>query len=522
MSNIKDAEKKTEKTESGIEYQILKAPPPGTKYKFEFKTANKGVITSPNKHVSKRSNYDVSCEDIRTVKLPLDSTYGANPREPSAGKSDVVMSMQDTLAKEQPMFILRNGGITIVCSDFEEIEDPTSPGSYTVSVEYNRNEGIVNGGHTYFSIENTPVTTTLDSALVNLEIIAVSPNLKGSKRKAFIVDIAHNRNRNREIDSKSSANSMGLFNRWKKTLGKYAKHVRWKSGDSKYSQQGLEAEEFIRTIMALDVLQFSHDPYNNISTIHKNIALGGGSKAHDLWYSNTTNSNDYLEHLVPLTKDIMELRDFISWYFTQKDWIGTNFLPLRMPQKPNMNPLKKTSLWGTAFGDWIRKGSLTSTKERFRKTPFIPPDKGYDIPATIMAMILGMFRSCIWVKNTKAADGNIGLIGWYENPKTVWAKAGVDIIGSLAYLFSTIPDTKAFVRLDTGYMIDPMEWAGKSDLKKKDEPVWFYDLSDKNKKYVQEDSSPTHYLTINPVDARFASLEKGTPPSGCQGYKISK
>lgn len=510
---------KTSKTDSDIEYIHLGSPKQGTTYYFEFDTDSKQTITTPNKKISKRAIFDVNCQKIRDGKLPLDPETGANPREPSTSgsKSDVVKAMQDTLTSEPTMFIVNNGGITIICNDFTVKK---SGSKYVVRVEYNKFEGIVNGGHTYFSIENIPLSTKISDASVSIELMSIESSVKGAARKALIVEIANARNRNRAIDNKSSANSMGLFEKWKKILGAEKIHVQWKSNQSAYSKLGISAEEFIRTMTVFDIRQFRHNPSNLASyNLHLKVARAGPKTIHDEWYDNTNNKGDHLGHLIPMARDIMVLRDTILHDFTLPKWKGKT-TPVRWPDKPNMIPTEFVNLWSTLFGNWLRKGTVSGGSVKKCQMHYISATEGINLPATLIALLLGQFRDCVWALRTKNAGSKIGLIGWYANPYEIWTDKGQDIIGSMVHVWNSFPDTVLFGKNPDSYKISPIQWAGKKNLKNVHEPEWFYDLSDKKyQKYVKEGTNPTHFIQINAHDGTFGSLVTGTPPKGTQGYK---
>lgn len=506
--------KKSIKADSGIEYTILESPKNNQTHFFELRVHHSMEAKLKDKNISKLGNIIVSCAEIRDVKLPLDPDTGANPREPSdtGSKSGVVNSMQDTITREPNLFVLRNGGITIVCTNFE-----ISGGK--IKIEFAENEGIVNGGHTYFAIENMPMTLDISSALAKIELIALSSSLTGQNRLSVITDLAVARNRNRAIDNKSSANSLGFFQKWKSSLGTNQNHILWKTGDRNYSKQGITAEEFIRTITVFDIKQFRHKPYNTTSfRLHKHATGAGPSKIHDEWFENTDANSDHLGHLIPIASDIMELRDFICLDFKDPKWNG-QILPIRWTDQPTMSPTSKEQLWGSGFGNWIRYRSVKAkSKETEADINFLPSGKGkkgYKLPDTLLTALLGIFRDCIWAKHD-SSTGEINLIGWYADPIELWKNDGRNILGAFKYKWNSIQDTVAYRKEDELYKMEAMEW-GK--LQKDEEaPAWLYDINDSNKKYVIENTAPTHHLRIHNVNKKVAKMVPGAPLKGEQGY----
>jgi len=154
-------------------YKYLEAP--GS---FEIQAfSGNSLDVIPDINIDKIHSTWVECEFVRSNFLPLDpnDAKAANPRAPDCEHS-VVAEMKDTLKHKPEKFTTLNGGITIVCDDV------------TVDVKTNRltiklqdGDGIVNGGHTYYSIASSGKIDP--SALVKIEIIQISKKLTGSLRR---------------------------------------------------------------------------------------------------------------------------------------------------------------------------------------------------------------------------------------------------------------------------------------------------------------------------------------------------
>ena len=520
VSSIVSASKGTSITNSGLSFDYLSSPKPGKIAKFILNFIDEPSIQNhPHPKISKVAKFSVCCNDVRSTCLPLDPDTGANPREPTktGSKSDVVKAMQNTMTREPKMFDIKNGGITIVCQSFDF---DSSKGTNEITILYKKWEGIVNGGHTYFSIQNMMETIDLESN-VSIELISLVPSLKGNKRKEFIVQIAAARNRNSAIDDKSTANSMGFFNKWKKSLGNKSQHIEWKTNQTSYSGKGISAEEFIRRVHLFDFNQFKHHNLNKKPNagLHKRWSGSGPAGAHKHWFSNTDNENDFLGHLNPLARDIMIFGDHILHDLTGNKWKNDS-LPQRHATVSMGTSYGTKKLWGTAFGKWV------NNKKEKKELHHLPGNKsGYPIPVTLQAILLGQFRDCVWALYTGDAKGKIGLIGWYDDPCDVWDIAGPNLLGALSEAYDNIHngDPVTFRKNDIFYMMESLEWSGKSGLKSvHDKPIWFYDTTDKNQKYIREEENPTHYIELNPVNSimgNLIELGENKIPEGKQGYK---
>lgn len=91
------------------------------------------------------------------------SLFNANVRDYLGNKGSVNSEMEKTISDEPEMFLLCNNGITIVCSDFEQIKDKL------VKVS---NPQIVNGCQTSNSLFNFKDTECIDKVQVTVRVIS--------------------------------------------------------------------------------------------------------------------------------------------------------------------------------------------------------------------------------------------------------------------------------------------------------------------------------------------------------------
>ena len=105
----------------------------------------------------------MSASELRDKKFPLD----ANPRKPSPTK--VVRIMQKTLIDNPKDFHNLNNGITIIATSVELNTNKNEIINYSAPIG-NYGDGICNGGHTYYAIEQYQAPT-MPEALVRLKFL---------------------------------------------------------------------------------------------------------------------------------------------------------------------------------------------------------------------------------------------------------------------------------------------------------------------------------------------------------------
>ena len=342
------------------------------------------------------------CKVIKATPLPLNS----NPRLPNSIGSnpdkDVVLSMRKTLGSSTSEdFVKFNNGLTIVCSD---IVLPKTSGKKEVTLGFGDFEGILNGGHTFFAIQSTPHIP--DEAKVRLEIIKLNPKMTANldEKKAEILQIAMNRNKNRILASHTQANYEGKYEPFKEHLAdappsepSYSETVNWAEGHSAKSG-AIGAKDFIRMLASLDPMWFHH-PLEDTNPDHDSACV---SDPHDSTWkpiAHDVNHQHNLLHMAPLSRALVVLYETI-----RKDLMHGKY-----SKKGGFPGFRKSNFhtWAATKG---KKDSLIFTDN---KTPPNPIKVSSSKPI-FTTFVLGMLRPSVWFGEDQNDD--IRFIGFVSDP----------------------------------------------------------------------------------------------------------
>ena len=463
---------KTVLSEDGIEYRALEIP--GT-------VELSDVFYAPCPQFPDEYEFIhvyVSCEQIRTICLPLD----ANPREPT--RADVVRKMSETLLDNPSVFHHWNNGITIICENVSYNENDKK-----MTISFSGGEGICNGGHTYFSIVTQP--NEIDSnALVHLELIKLSPSLEDTEKRQVITDIANRRNRNRQLLQSSQADHLGYYDFFKECLGESANLVRWHEGDSNAGPGAIKSELFVRMLACVDPFWFIHPVHTVRGNSHKTAATGSAS-IHNKWYDGAVEGNPEknLRHMGLLGMDLFKLVDYLSYSLLHDSFSDAS---------PRFR--------GTSFWEWI--GSNRKELQSYHRG-----QQGLDLPAPALIMILGAFRSNVWLSVDE--DGDPNFIGFVEDPMELWSETRIDLIRDLLSLFEDRDrDPNQFIKQSAPYDKSLLQILYGRNLP--EFPNFFYDIETKTKYEMSE--TPAHYLVQTcPQSFTLHDVVDGLP-SGAKGY----
>ena len=303
----------------------------------------------------------VSCEDLRVTPLPLDS----NPRLPNSytsGDKDVVSAMRRTLANNPADFVKYNNGITLVCSSVS-VDGPTA------TIEFGKDEGVLNGGHTYFAIQSMGRAID-ESAMVRLEAIQLNPEIAADslKKSQEILNIARHRNKNRSLEAHTQANYEGKYDNFKEHLADWTDCVDWAEGHGA-RDNALKAKDFVRLMAALDPMWFNHR--KNPGDVHNRACVGD---IHKEWIPKAHDENDQrnLAHMAPLSRAAIRIQDHIRWDLNN----GT------YSRKGGFSGFRRTE-----FYRWVGKSkqkSLISDDDIARNKPIFS------------AFVTGLLRCSVW------------------------------------------------------------------------------------------------------------------------------
>lgn len=403
-------------------------------------------------------HFYIDCKELDEKCLPLD----ANPRRPS--RTSQVRAMQDTLQENPEDFVKNNNGIAILCGNVDYGEE--SNGEVTLS--FGENEGICNGGHTYFAMKTTEFELD-ENALVHLEAIQIPDGIIGNDRKEEIVSIARARNNNNRLERRSEANYLGYYDMFKEVLIR-DDIVSWYEGDSDAHSDAIDAVHFIRLLKSWDVFEYSHPVYCEHCDNHKSPATAKAS-VHNGWckqmeQANLSDATKPLRYIVPLSNDLLELRDMMASSLMNDD-LGPGF--------------RRSSLYQEQWNETSRDLHYGEYDEM----------EGHKLAPTMEVLFTGFFRSNIWIMYGK--DEVIEYTGWFTDPKELWENKKRSVLESLADDFQDFDaDPKIFIRASGPYD-NQMFTLGFGQNPPHPQVVYEVDSTEKYKQ-VHDPDEATHWL----------------------------
>jgi len=508
--------RKVAQTMNGNSYGYLESP---GKFKVHSLVYSE-FANVPDNNVDKIYTTWVNCEYIRNNLLPLDpnDTKAANPRAPDC-KHSVVAEMQSTLKKHPEKFTTLNGGITLVCNDI------TVDSKGLLEIDLLLGDGIVNGGHTYYSICSSKDVIP-SSALVKLEFIQISSNLTPDERKEAIRVIAVSRNKNRAISDESEMNFLGYFESWKDELEDFQNHISWKGGAVCIcSQTGeiidspISAKELIKLLYWFEFKQHNYHPvYNNLRSGPKTPSKSQWEK----WKNEVSISSDPIGWMKPLAIPILDLREWFYTNIVEKEsgyFPGTTLVPIvgrgggpGTVLKSRSKPFSEDN----KFGEYLMKGGK-DVKSILDQSVIVKELKA------LPEHIFGNFRSVLWRRNMK---GGKVLVGWQYNPAQVWMKIRKEIIGALYYEWdSNGYNNLSFQRqCHSLFTIDFLEWVFVED--KNGNKVSLREITDeftppqiiyfdkKSWRRANKAENAQKYLNYTPKSCEFGDVSRGNNSFG--------
>lgn len=424
----------------------------------------------------------VRCSQIRNKCLPLD----ANPREPSTTRQ--VRAMKDTLAESPEDFVKKNNGMTILCKSIQY--QPSDENKLTASFS-EEEEGVCNGGHTYFAILTEE--DIADNATVHLEFVEVPDDIPSEERKEEIVGIARARNNNNSLEKRSEADFLGYYDIFKNLLDD-EKVVSWHEGDADATKYSIDAPHFIRMLYVLNPTEFRHKVYSPGKSNHKS-AVTSKSRFHNKWFEGASeaqknDTRDPLKFVGVLGNDIFELRDMFS-YTIENESFSSGF--------------KRSAL----YQDYIQSRGL-----RDLKIGKYAGEIGSDLPTTLELMLLGLFRSSLYIY---MKDDQIEYTGWVKDPEELWNRRKDEIMGQWGTYFSEAgKEPREFIRKSAPYEQDIYEYGFEPEVP---EPEILYSVED-GKRYEASESG-NYWLDTDSGDG-LNSVDERETPDGANCYEIEE
>lgn len=406
-----DPDKRETKTAAdGTDYEVLKT---GTSVEYKY------VDYTRQEDVKKVGGYPVhniyvECKEVKEKLLPTE----ANPREPT--NSPVVGAMHDTLESSPDRFVRRNNGITLICKDIDEL-----PESNKIELTFSDDdEGICNGGHTYFSIQT--FGGSFNEAGVHIEAIEVPEEVPHGDREDEIADIAQARNNINNLDDHTILDYLGCFDPLKEYMHE-PRVVAWHEGDSEAIKPKIPAKALIRYMAVMDPLKYEHQIINPNGNSHRNSALGYGdfSDWRDDALTWRSGSKSYPQkHMAPIIDDILEIKDMVA------------------------SSLKRDNDIGTFRRSGLYQEHLKDTEQDLHFGRY-EGEIGHDINATVEVMMVGMFRSNVYIHLDTSA--NPVCAGWLVDPQKLWDDKKEPILDTLSEYYSSEGNLREFMNSPAPY-----------------------------------------------------------------------
>lgn len=433
----------------------------------------------------------VRCEEISEQYLPF---LDANPREPSV--TSQVTRMQETLHENPEDFVKKNNGLTLICDDIKFDQDDEE-----VTIEFSEEQGVCNGGHTYFAIQT--LDAPLDrSASARIEAIQLPEELTGDERRDQIVSIAQSRNDNKGLHTSSEADYLGYYDVYRNGMSN-TDTVSWHEGDADADEEAIDAVHFIRLLLAVDPLSYHHPLYNAGADRHKQLVISPGN-IHSKWYDKMDEAMRGvgiipMRHMVPLIDDILQIRDYLSYALMDSDLSGE--------VGGDSVAIRRTSL----YQDYIGNRSHRSLRE-------INQDTGFNLANTLETIFVGLFRSNVW--RCRREDGDVGMIGWFIDPTRLWDRRQLSVLSQMSEYYQEVDsDAWQLQRQASPYEKDLYQfgWETLEGEEPPTDPEIMYeienmathtDVTTDYKRYVKVDTKEeaTHWYstekgcTLHPID----------------------
>jgi hypothetical protein len=215
--------------------------------------------------------------------IPLDP----NPRNQKTDRKIYIEVKESLLSEQDPTFLLKNKGITIIAHSVDIAEDKKS-----LTIRFQNGDGIVDGGHTYRIIQESK-SDCPQNQFVKLEILTGLP-------KYLNEAIAEGLNTAVQVQQMSLSNLAHRFDWIKNTLAeeKYADQIIYREGDN--------GRFDVRDIVGFLAL-FNIELYPESSIDHPKTAYTSKAKCLEQYLAN----EDTFKKLQPILKDILYLSDYV-------------------------------------------------------------------------------------------------------------------------------------------------------------------------------------------------------------------
>ena len=320
---------------------------------------------------------------IALLDFPTDLPLSPDPRVPKPNA--VVRRIKDSLKSNDGLFHVLNRGIAISAA---RAEYDNAKGILTVDIPDEEYYGILDGGHSNFSVEDVKKTLLRSGEsteqFVKVEILTGVEDHLGK--------IASARNYSKAVKEISLANYNKELDWFKTALGPIADRLRWSENDD----EPFDAMEYLQVVAA-----FNTDRFTAID--HPLDSYKNAGKCLDM----LTSGEEGCKSLAPVISDIVRLYDTIrlNWWdmYRQPDEDGKRGRPGRRTEVKNRKRGKGRLLQFPALDQ-----QHDSTDEQYHV------EKGLVIP------LVAAFRSLLDPSKTP--------VDWRTDPFTFWKLNGPTLV----------------------------------------------------------------------------------------------
>jgi hypothetical protein len=409
--------------------------------------------------------------------------------------------MQLTLENNPEDFVKMNNGLTIICTNID-----FNPEEQKVEIRFSENEGVCNGGHTYFAIQTYEGKLAKNSS-VRIEAIQLPEGLNEESRKEEIVRIARARNDNRGLGRSSEADYLEYYEPYKHGM-RDDRLVSWHEGDADAYYEAISAQHFIRLLQSINPIKYYHPIFSPGADRHKRLVISPGN-VHAKWYDKMEDAKNGnrpipLRHMIPMIDDMFMIRDHLSFSLKHDDWAGEI--------GGERVKIKNTSLYREFIAQ--RPDRILKLKDE---------KKGFDISPTFETLLMGLFRSNVWRSRNESSD--INMIGWFKKPLELWTSMRLSVMSQLAEYFQEVDsDPKQLIRQAASYEQDLYSFAFevREGNKNPEPPQVLYEINeyptenDDNSNFnkfcrVEDGTNATHWYVQN-GECIIRDVESEDPP----------
>ena len=474
------------------EYEILSIVP-GAMETIEFSgVSGYGEYTDDLGYRISRFVFDGI--DLGVQSLPLE----ANPREP--GQSTPVKKMRMTLEEEPSKFHLFNNGMTLFATRCEPITDDDGEVMGVVLGFDKEDQGICNGGHTYYACKRAFSEGTIGGDFsINVEVIVLPEDYDPEQIKRATVEISRSRNLNSQLKEASMADQLGYFDSIRSHMPTHHDKVKWHENDSAAVTGAIDAELVLRLLACLCPTYYYHSQHHTTGHPHKSASMTAKSAVWNPWFeSMEENRTPHLAMMYPMIEDILVLRDGIA----------------RRLRNDDFKRFRKTNLWKKYMCNPVVQddGSVTYRAKDRDSLTAPPGNPVVKIAENVDVLILGLLRDNVTVVKNPAGANT--MIGWYHDPIKVLDAQFENTLGLLSASFREANDeATVFCRNEAPYRAQMLQWGEFAPAP--DQPLLLYEIgTDRGFMMPEDPAEATHRIdeegrmvTAADPDSEFTHVE---------------